>query len=78
MQSMFQLMKTVADQKKDEKHIVVPALRRTPSGVSMEYKCIIIARYSKKRLEDVPEQFQLLVHKVREVKNIKNLVEGQH
>jgi hypothetical protein len=36
-----------ADQKKDEKHIVVPALGRTPSGVSMEYKCIIIANCMK-------------------------------
>jgi hypothetical protein len=39
-----------ANQTKDEKHIVVPALRRTSSGVSMEYKCIIIAKCSEENV----------------------------
>jgi hypothetical protein len=38
----------ICDQTKDEKRIVVPALRRTSSGVSMEYKCIIITKSRRK------------------------------
>ena len=47
MCGMLEDIEMKADQKKDEKHIVVPALGRTPSGVSMEYKCIIIANCVK-------------------------------
>jgi adenylate cyclase class IV len=43
-----------ANQKKDEKRIVVPALRRTSSGVSMEYKCIIIAEVKRKVTSTYP------------------------
>jgi hypothetical protein len=46
--SMLYSNERICDQTKDEKRIVVPALRRTSSGVSMEYKCIIITKSRRK------------------------------